>query len=241
MGKYLIADILVEMNPKYNRLYSQSEKYLVQTDKTPDLVISLSDEFLEEKQAKNPELSLEDCEYMWTGSEFYHKLLEYNGIMLHSSCVAVDGKAYLFSAPSGTGKSTHTSLWQKKFGKSLVYVNDDKPALLYRDGVVFACGTPFSGKTDLNSNCKYPLEGICLLHRADTNSIKESDKSLALKKIFTQIIRPKEQDAMLNTLDILNKILTAVPVYDLYCNMDESAAELSYRYMSGTTFMNKEN
>lgn len=232
MGKYRIADILVEMSPKYSRLLRQSERYKVQTEQKADFGIFLSDEFLQEKQDANPHLPIGDCEYIWAGSDFYHKLLDYDGIMLHSSCVAVNGKAYLFSAPSGTGKSTHTNLWKEKFGDDLVFVNDDKPALRFFEGRVFACGTPFSGKTDLNSNCKFPLAGICLLHRAETNSIKEADKSLAVKKIFTQILRPKEQLAMINTLEILNKILSVVPVYDLYCNMDKSAADLSYAYMS---------
>lgn len=232
MSKYKIADILVEMSPRYPRLLNQSERYRVDTQEKEDFTIFLSDEFLTEKHSKNPHLPIEDCEYVWAGSEFYHKILEYDGIMLHSSCVAVDGKAYLFSAPSGTGKSTHTALWQKKFGDDLVFVNDDKPALRFFDGKVYACGTPFSGKTDLNTNQKFPLAGICLLHRAETNFINEADKALALKKIFTQILRPKEQSAMLNTLDILNKILSVVPVYDLYCNMDDSAADISYAYMS---------
>ena len=82
---------------------------------------------------------------MWVGEAFYARLLQYDGMLLHASCVEKDGKAYLFSAKSGTGKSTHTHLWLRAFPDSRI-INDDKPAVRRMDGTFYACGTPFSGK-----------------------------------------------------------------------------------------------
>ena len=85
---------------------------------------------------------------------------------------AMDGQAYLFSADSGVGKSTHSRLWQQVFGDQRVtIINDDKPALRLRDGVWYVYGTPWSGKYGLNHNLCYPLAGICFLERSKTNKI----------------------------------------------------------------------
>lgn len=54
------------------------------------------------------------------------RLLEWDTLLFHGSCISVDSKAYLFTAKSGTGKSTHTQLWKKRFGERAVFINDDK-------------------------------------------------------------------------------------------------------------------
>ncbi len=232
MNKYKIAGLIVQMLPRYDILVSRCEKYLVDTDKEADIVIDLPNEYIEDRQKQNPHLSLAECEYLWYGFEFYRKLPEFDGILLHSSCVAVDGNAYLFSAPCGTGKSTHTSLWKKYFGDSLVFVNDDKPALRIIDGKVYACGTPFSGKTSLNSDVSVPLKGIAILARDTENHIHKLESAKALPKILNQTYRPKDKLQMLKILDILDKILNQVPVYSLYCNMEDDAVLTSYNGMN---------
>lgn len=232
MNKYKIAGLLVGMDPSYPTLTKQSQPYMTQTNEEPDFNISLSSEFLENKRQQNPHLSIDDCEYIWYGSAFYRQMPLYDGMMLHSSCIAVDGRAYLFSAPSGTGKSTHTMLWKDKFGDRAFFVNDDKPALRIFDDGVYACGTPFSGKTDLNTNVSVKAAGICLVHRAEKNRIEKADTKEALPKIFSQILRPADPAMMVRVMDLLDRILKEVPVYNLYCNMDSEAADVSYSFMS---------
>ncbi len=232
MSLYRIADITVDMQPKYERLLSQCRPYAVHDE--PDkaqIHLSLSDEFLRRKQEENPHLTVEDCEYIWYGSAFYCSILGFGGMLLHSSCVAVDGAAYLFSAPSGTGKSTHTALWQKKFGSRLSFINDDKPALRTINGTVCACGTPFSGKTDLSTPICVPLRAICILERGESNKISRIPSSEALPKLLNQTLRPYDREAMLCMLDVLNRILDSVQVYRLYCNTDDEAADVSYEAM----------
>jgi hypothetical protein len=233
MNKYKIAGLIVEMEPEYELLKTRSEKYLTNDESDADIVISLPHGFAEAKHKELPHLSAADCEYLWSGVEFYSVLPKYDGILLHSSCVAVDGKAYLFSAPCGTGKSTHTQLWQKYFGEKLVFVNDDKPALRIIDGKVYACGTPFSGKTALNSDVSFPLQGICILSRDEKNHIHKMEMSDALPKILSQTFRPKNKVLMLKVLEILDKILSEVPVYSLHCNMEIDAVLTSYNGMNG--------
>ena len=228
---YNIAGINVDMTPKYPRTLRQSEAYLTDESSAPDIRIRLSDEFLEQKQKENPHLTVEDCEYIWLGSEFYELLPEFGGLLLHSSAVVYNGEGFLFSAPCGTGKSTHTQIWLKRF-KGAYILNDDKPAIkLTKDGF-YVYGTPFSGKTDLNVNKGVPLRGICILGRGEENSIEEVAPETALFGILNQTVRPVSEERMDKLLKILDKLITTVPVYKLRCNMEPEAAEVSYKGMT---------
>lgn len=228
---YNIAGINVDMAPKYLRTLRQSEAYLTDEASESDIRIRLSDEFLEQKQRENPHLTIEDCEYIWLGSEFYELLPEFGGLLLHSSAVVYKGEGFLFSAPCGTGKSTHTQIWLKRFEGAYI-LNDDKPAIrLTKDGF-YVYGTPFSGKTDLNVNEGVPLRGICMLERGKENSIEKADPEAALFGILNQTVRPVSEERMDKLLKILDKLITTVPVYKLCCNMELEAAEVSYRGMT---------
>ena len=166
---YKISGLTVEMD-SFGYTVTQAEPYLTEAFEKAYIVIRSNWEKVKEKQ---PHLSDEDCEYMSTGASFYYQLLGFDGMLLHSSAVVMGGEAYLFSAPCGTGKSTHTALWRKVFGEDrAVILNDDKPALRLEDGVWYAYGTPWSGKTDQNLNIKVPLKGICILTRSEENHIE---------------------------------------------------------------------
>ena len=162
MKFYKIAGCIVEYEPIYPLLKNQMEAYRIDEQKI-DMKLTITKEFCEIKQQENPHLTLEQCEYIYAGSQFYNKLINLGGFLLHASAVVIDNKAYLFSADSGTGKSTHTKLWQKCFGDKALIINDDKPAIKIENGICYAYGTPFSGKTDENLNMKFPLQAICLL------------------------------------------------------------------------------
>lgn len=232
MNLHRIADIAVDLGYKYDRLKKQAEAYKISEDVKPDMTIYLSDAFLEQKSKENPHLSVEDCEYVFTSSVFYTGMLQYGGFMLHSSAVIMDGKAYLFSAPSGTGKSTHTGLWQKVFGDRVQILNDDKPAIRALDDGVFAYGTPWSGKTDLNINVKAPIAGICFLERSENNWIEKMDVASAISALLNQTIRPFEMHDMDLLLGHIEKVITSVPVYKMGCNISDEAAIMAHNEMS---------
>lgn len=167
----------------------------------------------------------------------YRKIAEWmpahDTVLFHGSVVAVDGKGYLFTAKSGTGKSTHTRLWMEHFGDRAVMVNDDKPLLKVGDGKVTACGTPWDGKHRLSRNISVPLGGICVLHRAEDNRIEKADRQEVYPMFVQQIYRPADKGSMARTFSLIDKILENVPVYHLYCNMDISAAKVAYDGMNG--------
>lgn len=229
--KYNIAGIIIDMNIRFPRLKRQAEAYRYHGDKDADVTINFSDDFYRQKLIENPHLDYEMIEYIWMGSEFYNALIRFNGMLLHSSCIVYENKAYLFSAPCGTGKSTHTQIWLKRFPGSYI-LNDDKPAVRITDRGVFVYGTPFSGKTDLNVNAEVPIGGICILGRDTTNHIHGTTVEDALFNILNQTVRPVDEENMDMLLTTLDKVLAEIPVYRLYCNMELEAAEVSYNGMN---------
>ncbi len=219
------------MQVGHEPLLSQSLPYLVSDDLKSDIIIPYSKNAINKMQELYPHFSLGDCEYMMYGSFFYKELLKFNGILLHSSCVVLDGYAYLFSAPSGTGKSTHTQRWLSVF-KSAKILNDDKPAIIVKDNICYACGTPFSGKTNLNLNEIYPIKGIAFLERSKDNWIVEMPQSKKVFSILNQTLRPDEIEFMDNAINVIGNIVNTVKIYKFGCNISDEAVYTSYEAMN---------
>ena len=228
MEKFIIAGIKTEYNVCGNLLRERSEKYRADFDDSETQIkFKIKEEYINKKKEDIPYLSWDEHEYMATCSAFYSELLRFGGMMLHSSCVEKDGFAYLFSARSGTGKSTHTHLWLENLENTRI-INDDKPALLRENGVWYACGTPFSGKTDENLDVKIPVRAIVFLFRGKDNKVKRLDKSMAAPLVLEQTINPVNKSLAVNMLDSLDLLLREVPVFTLHCNMEKDAATTAY-------------
>ncbi len=225
---YNIAGLTVEMDT-FGRTQRQAIPYLC-PKALPDIQITSDWKAV---QMKAPELSDEDCEYLSTGACFYAYLLKHDGFLLHSSAVVVDGKAYLFSANSGTGKSTHTALWLERFGSRAYVLNDDKPALRLENGKWYAYGTPWSGKHDISRNARVPVAGICFLERGESNFIQPFGGSKAVFAFWEQTVRPAGKRVREKIMDLLENIMDNVPVWKLQCNISPEAVDVSYGAMAG--------
>ena len=158
-------------------------------------------------------------------------LLFHNVLLFHGSVVAVGGKCYMFTASSGTGKTTHTQLWLRAIPGSFV-LNGDKPFVLFREDGVYACGSPWQGKENFGTNAILPLEGICILERDTENHIQRIPFWEAYQPLLAQSHRSPQMADLVSYLQLLKKLET-VPMYRLGCNMDPEAALVSYRGMTG--------
>ena len=154
-------------------------------------------------------------------------LLEKDTLLLHGSTVAVDGQAYLFTAPCGTGKSTHTRLWMEQFGHRAVMVNDDKAFLQLRRDGVWACGSPWMGKHGIGTNISLPLKGICFLRRGTENLVQKSTPEKWLPELIHQCFLPEEQYTTL-----VRQLAQRVPLWEMSCTKDPQAATVAYEAMS---------
>lgn len=233
-AKYRIAGVNTGLIlRKGGIIEEQARDYLCDFAGDPQIVVGLPDEYIAQKKAAVPHMTELEVEYMWSGAEFCTKLLEFNGFMLHASGVVYQDKAYLFSAPSGTGKSTHTTIWRRAFGEDKTYIiNDDKPVIRMVGGKVMVFGTPWSGKTDQNKNKAVPLQGVCFLERAAENRIEVMPTREAVHRILDQTIRPTDTEHMSILLDLLDRLLKDIKVYKLYCNMENEAAFVAYNGMN---------
>jgi hypothetical protein len=222
-----ISDLLVEI-PEAGGMSPRCTGYLSEQDGEADIIIDQELYQLDKWKNCSEELNV----YLQSGFQFYRQLLNFNGIMLHSSAIELDGRAYLFSGPCGVGKSTHTMLWQSTFGEKVKVFNDDKPALRRFEDGWYAYGTPWCGKDGININMKVPLGGICFLKQSTENSIRRLDSKEAIVKVISQTtyhLRDPEQ--MVKLLEIVGKLVEEVPIYEL-CNRPEpEAALLSYNTM----------
>ncbi len=232
MQRFKIAGIVVDIDIKYERLKKQGRPYEIALDNSPaDITLELNDVVMQRARKKFPTLSDENLEYLLYGFMFYDKLLDFGGMMLHASAVAVGGYAYLFSADSGVGKSTHTSYYLEAFGKSAVIINDDKPAIREIDGKLYCFGTPFSGKHDISVNKGFLLGGICFLKRAEENTIEKIDSAKAFKLIYPQTQSMNDTAQIEKRLNVLDKLLSNCDLYEMGCINDISAAYTSFNKM----------
>lgn len=230
MPVYRIAGLTVYMEPKGDMLRQRAEQYRLygrQFEKEGcDIVLDPKPQGFLQWAEGYRQFTFESNEYTWYGFRFYSELVRHGGFFLHASAVALDGKAYLFSADSGTGKSTHTRLWTEYFGPEHCFIiNDDKPALIRGENGFYACGTPFSGKHDISRNVIVPVQALCFLEQAKENSIIKIGSKEATQRIFTQIMRTSDRAVMEELLSMLDVFLSGVPVYVLRCDISKKAVE----------------
>lgn len=230
-ARYDFAGKTVEVNSLNEAVHNYCAAYI--TDAPADFVVTTTQEDIdyERSRAEIPGLSDGYLEELAVYRKISEKMPYYDTLLFHGSVVAVDGVAYLFTAASGTGKSTHVALWRKLFGERAVMVNDDKP-LLHIGDVVTAYGTPYDGKHKLSNRIAVPLKAICILERASANSIVPVTKSEAYAMLIQQAYRPNDVFALQKTLELVDKMADKVGLYKLSCNMDIEAAQVAYDGMN---------
>lgn len=157
-------------------------------------------------------------------------LPSFGAIVFHGSAVAYDGKAYIFTARSGTGKTTHSSLWLDNIKGSYI-VDGDKPIIRMIDGKPYVCGTPWNGKEKYGTNDIIPLEAICMISRGKENIISEVSFKESITTIIEQTYRSDNMRVLSDTLRIINSVGKAIRFYKLSCNMEPEAAFVSFKGM----------
>ena len=227
-----LAGLVMEVKLRWKYTYDLCKNYLYDGDEKPVFTVFATNEQLEAENKKTPGFSYNVLESTCVYRNICEEILKYNGILIHSAAISVDNEAYLFSANSGTGKTTHMNLWLDKFGDRAFIINGDKPILRKTDEGIFVYGTPWCGKEGYNENISVKVKGICILERAETNKIRQADKKDALTFLISQTSRPKAVDKMDLMLKNLGEIIDNVPLYRLGCNMEMKACEVAYEEMS---------
>ena len=238
---YRLAGHTVKIESLYPQVQLLCADY--RTDDAPEYVITTSEADIACERVRSARESMHEGasvqEYEDSYLEtlaVYRKLAELlvqeDVLLMHGAVVAVDGQAYLFTARSGTGKTTHTWLWLRQFGARAVMVNGDKPLIhITREGAT-VYGTPWDGKEHLSRNIACPLRAVCILTRSETNHIERIEPREALMMLCQQSYRPAQPVALRKALALIDVLSRSVPLYRMGCNMEPEAALVAYHGMN---------
>lgn len=158
------------------------------------------------------------------GAIFKEILVANGGLVVHASALFYKGAALTFTAPSGTGKSTHTALWKKYYPETFV-INDDAPAIRRLNGVFCACGTPWSGKTDINENVCVPLAAMVFLERAEVCSVSPLSVPEAFVRTVKEIQMFPFEELSDKMMSLLDELFSSLPQYLLKCDISKNAVD----------------
>ena len=237
-----MADFTIELsklNIGVSSIYDYSEKFCEEylTNAKPDFSVRTT----EEKIDKEIEISeftpkRDYAESICLYREIAEIIPNYDRCVFHGACIEYEGAGFIFTAVSGTGKSTHIRLWQKFLGSDKVQIiNGDKPILHVEEEGTTIYSTPYAGKEGWQNHSSAPLKAICLLKRGMENKIYRVASSDIITDIFNQIYRPYDTAAVIKTLELLDRLLK-LPVYILECDISEEAVKTSFETLTGLSY-----
>lgn len=223
-----IADTVFSVKNKYHYLHALMADY--SSDEVPSYTLSVSENELAAASAAEGDFPPEVHESLLIYRKMLSVLADKNAFLMHSSLLSLNGKGYVFTAKSGTGKTTHSLLWKRLFGAEII--NGDKPIYKLENGTIYGYGTPFAGKEGFNKNSRVPVKAVCFLFQAKENTIRRLTAHEVILKIFDQVHLPEEREKKERVLALLDKMITDLPFYYLGCNISDEAAELSHGIMT---------
>lgn len=233
MIKIRIADLTVGIDNRFDYITDLARDYL--TDGEPDFTVRVNDAELDEERTQTEyDFSNGYLESIVAYRKIAEELPKYDAFVFHGAVLNLDGEAYAFTAPSGTGKTTHTRLWLREFGARVHYLNGDKPIIRFKGDTPYAYGTPWRGKEGYGVNESAPLRAIAFLGRGEQNTACEIPAAQIATRLITQmyVSRKNPMHAVL-TMRLADRLTRTVRLVDLRCNMEPEAAHVSLRAMRG--------
>lgn len=259
-----VADLTIAVRSIHDRLVRQGKTYLLPShgfDKDSsiaDLAIRTTQSDIEHERTISEVRNWDDS-YLETLAIFRkiaNAIPSTNRLVFHGATISYEGHAYVFTAPSGTGKTTHIRLWKRTFRDDVDIINGDKPILRIQSTQVIAYGTPWAGKERWETNTSAPVAGICIVTRASENTdldVRDGQQGEfitsftdehgivnscvrikpdeALPMIMRQTYMPSAPKAAIATLDMVDTLLRIVPVYRLRCTISTAAVKASLMAM----------
>lgn len=230
-----LAGKTISIDSQYNEVYQLCKGYLCEKEPAIKVAVTEADIIFERKETKN-EKTIYKNSYLETLA-VYRKIseamLDYDTFLMHGAVVAEGQEAYMFTAKSGTGKTTHINLWLEHLRDAYI-VNGDKPLIRITEEDAIACGTPWCGKEQLERNCMIPLRAVVFMERGEQNIMKEISYSEAFPLLLQQTYQPSDAEKMKKTLALLSKLKGKVRFYHFFFdNMKEDAFNVSYEMLTG--------
>lgn len=233
-----VADRIIAIDSRYDYIKEYCKGYCV-SDIEADMHISVTEQEIEAERVMEEGYTFSSgyLETLAVLRKIGEQLAEANQILFHGVVIAYDREdGYLFTAASGTGKSTHARLWKKYLKDAVEVVNGDKPIIAVENGQVIAYGTPWAGKEGWQKNRSVRLKGICIIERGLKNEIYRVNPLQYFDTLFRQIHIPRDAEAAGKTLELFDALMQAVPLYVLKCDISEEAVKCSYETLTGLSY-----
>lgn len=222
-----LANLNIRAEYRYDYLPQFCKDYRVETHEKVDIFAATTEQKIAAEQANGVGATVHACESLCIYREIAEQLPALSRFVFHGAAISYKDKAYIFTAPSGTGKTTHISLWQKYIGEAVGIINGDKPIIGFGDTVT-VYGTPWAGKENLQNNTSALLGGICIIKRGTENKIRKLFPIEVLPHIMNQVYMPQDKEAMDATMKLIDRLITTVPVFILECDISEDAVKASF-------------
>lgn len=234
--KIEVAKKVIEVETQYNLCHKKCLHFL--SEKPSDFCVKSTDgDIKKELQIykeieKKEDVRPPEAEHTVILRKISDKMLEYSTLMMHGAAIAYKNNAFLFTAVSGTGKSTHIDKWRQNLPDSFV-VNGDKPFIITGE-TPLVCGSPWSGKEGICSTQIVPLKAIILMERADKNSISEIPFSQAMPVVLNQVYRPSDSRLIKPCFQLIADMGKKVKFYRFkFNNFKDDCFDVAYSALCG--------
>ena len=232
-----IAELNIHICSHFSFMKDFCKDY-ISTEKKIDLQANVTMEEIQSELSYVKEtVKIEYAEWLCIYRKIAEQIPKYERCVIHGAAISYKGNAFLFTAPSGTGKTTHIRLWRRYLGQAVNIINGDKPILQITKDAVIAYGTPWAGKEGWQKNISAPLKGICFLRKAEKNKIVEINPYEYIADILQQVYMPKNEENTLKTLELVKILLEKVKFYVIYCDMSEEAVKIVFEMLTGEKYI----
>ena len=237
MKIYRIAEMNIAVKAKYEDTYRYMQDFLTDSQDY-ELYIEPTDEMIRYEAELGEEIhgdagSPYICEAVAILRVICDYIIDKGGFFLHCSCLKYKDEAIIFTAPSGTGKSTHSALWRRHFGDDVVMINDDKPLVREKDGRFYIYGTPWNGKHSIGNNTSAPIRSVVFLSQAPKNKAEPISPIDAMALLLQQTVLPSDKAELSKLLDMLGRLVENIPMYRLGCTISDEAVTTIYQEIYG--------
>ncbi len=193
-----------------------------------DYRIEVTVDVLKKYSNFNPERSVYSNETGYILDEVVRHCLDYNRMIVHGAAIEHKGNAFLFIAPSGTGKTTHVKLWKDYLKDEVKVINGDKPMLEFGKEIIVH-GTPWNGKEGYGENISAPLKAIVVIKQDSVNSFRKLNTNESISNMMYNCFYSIDKECGPKVSGYLTEIINRIPIYELSCNISKEAFDTCYK------------
>lgn len=235
-----MAGLSVRLSHRYAHVRTLCRDYIVdEPEMGADICVSTTPEEIAKEcaRATDEPLPPAHAEALCLYRAIAEQLPAYDRMVFHGAAIEWQGRAYLFAAPSGTGKSTHVALWRRYLGEAVRVINGDKPVLHVTEQGITVYSTPWAGKEDWKTNSHAPLDALCLLRRGEVNRLEMLDVQHSPELLLRQIYMPKQPLGAIQTLELTDRLCRLSRCVALYCDISQTAVQVCFEGLTGQPFV----